>query len=194
MTREEVRKFFDDAAADWDASLVVNEKKVHQILDAAGVQEDSVILDVACGTGVLFPYYLERKAAHITGVDLSPKMIHIARSKFSDSHLELICGDIELLPVSRLYDCCVVYNAFPHFENPQRLIQHLAQWIRPGGRITIAHGMSLAALKKHHAGRAEHVSREMLKVSELAELLVPWFQVTLAISDEEKYIVTGIRH
>ena len=153
MTQEEIRKFFDNAAADWDAGLVVNEEKIHQILDAAGVQENSVILDVACGTGVLFPYYLERKAAHIMGVDLSTEMIRIARSKFSGQHLELICGDIESLPVSRLCDCCVVYNAFPHFENPQRLIQHLAQWIRPGGRITIAHGMSLEALKKHHAGR-----------------------------------------
>ena len=194
MTQEEIRKFFDDAAADWDARLVVNEEKVLQILDAAGVQEDSVILDVACGTGVLFPYYLDRNASHIIGVDLSPEMIRIAKSKFSDPHLELICGDIEALPVSRLCDCCVIYNAFPHFENPQRLIQHLAQWIRPGGRITIAHGMSLEALKKHHAGRAEHVSREMLKVSELAELLAPWFQINLAVSDEEKYIVTGIRN
>lgn len=193
MTTEDVRKFFDHAAAEWDAGLVINEETIRQILDAAGVKKDSVVLDVACGTGVLFPYYLERKARHITGVDLSPEMIRIAHSKFSDPHLELICGDIESLPVIKPCDCCVVYNAFPHFENPQRLIQCLAQWIKPGGRIAIAHGMGLEALKKHHAGRAEHVSREMLTVSELSDLLVPWFQVTLAISDDKKYIVAGNR-
>ena len=53
--------------------------------------------------------------------------------------------------------------------------------------------MSLEALHHHHAGRAEHVSREMMDAAELAELFEPWLVVDTMISDDEKYIVSGVR-
>ena len=69
----------------------------------------------------------------------------------------------------------------------------LARWVRPGGRIPVAHSMSLDALHRHHAGRAEHVSRPMLSPQELTQLLAPRFSVGTALADEEKYVVSGIR-
>ena len=63
----------------------------------------------------------------------------------------------------------------------------------PGGRLTVAHGMSLAALHRHHAGRAEHVSHEMLRPEALAQLLCPWFEVDVQLADDEKYIISGVR-
>lgn len=193
MKKEEIIAYFDRAAEHWDAGLVTDDRKIETILDAAGVGEGTVVLDVACGTGVLFPYYLQRNVAGVIGVDVSPEMIWIAESKVQDPRVELICGDMETLPVRRICDCCVVYNAFPHFGEPERLIRRLAQWVKPGGRVTIAHGMSLEALDRHHAGRAEHVSRKMPGTMELAELLAPWIRVDRTVSDEEKYIVSGVR-
>lgn len=193
MKKEEIIAYFDRVAEHWDAGMVTDDGKIEAILDAAGVWEQKTVLDVACGTGVLFPYYLRRNVARVIGVDVSPEMVRIAKEKLKDPRVEVICGDIEMLPVSRVCDCCVVYNAFPHFGNPVRLICRLAQWVKPGGRITVAHGMSLEALHWHHAGRAEHVSREMMDTAELAELFAPWFHVDLMVSDEEKYIVSGVR-
>ena len=63
----------------------------------------------------------------------------------------------------------------------------------PGGRLTVAHGMSLAALHRHYAGRAEHVSHEMLRPEALAQLLCPWFEVDVQLADDEKYIISGVR-
>ena len=48
------------------------------ILDNAKVSEGKNILDVACGTGVMIDYYLERKVNSVTGVDFSEKMCEIA--------------------------------------------------------------------------------------------------------------------
>ena len=45
-------------------------RKISTILDYAGI-EAGPFLDVACGTGVLFPYYLARDVKQITGVDIS---------------------------------------------------------------------------------------------------------------------------
>ena len=57
----------------------------------------------------------------------------------------------------------------------------------------MAHSMGLEALRRHHAGRAEHVSREMLPSQDLAAVLAPWFRVDSLVSDEEHYLVSGDR-
>lgn len=193
MKKEKIIAYFDRAAERWDAEMVTDDRKIETILDAAGIRDGVTVLDVACGTGVLFPYYLRRNVARGTGVDVSPEMVRIAKGKSEDPRVEVLCGEMETLSVGGTCDCCVIYNAFPHFREPVQLIRRLVQWVKPSGRITVAHGMSLEALHRHHAGRAEHVSREMMGTAELAELLAPWFHVDLTVSDEEKYIVSGVR-
>ena len=118
---QKVATFFDRLAPEWDARMVIDEAKLNFILDAAGVKKEAVVLDVACGTGVLFPYYLRRSVAQVIGVDISAEMARIAAQKVDDPRVEVICGDIETIPVRRRCDCCVVYNAFPHFEDPLHL-------------------------------------------------------------------------
>lgn len=193
MNKKEITEFFDRLAPEWDTHMITDDAKIAYILDAAGVRKHSIVLDVACGTGVLFPYYLKRDVTRVIGVDISTEMARIAASKHRDHRVEVICGDMECIPVCMNCDCCVVYNAFPHFENPKRLIERLAGWVIPGGRLTIAHGMSLEALHQHHRGRAEHVSREMLTPQSLKEILVPWFEVDTLVSDDGKYVVSGYR-
>ena len=193
MNKKEIIAYFDRCAPQWDARMVTDDSKISAILDAAGVGEHSVVLDVACGTGVLFPYYLSRNVSRVIGVDISPEMTRIAASKLHDPRIEVICGDVETIPVRMACGCCVIYNAFPHFEEPERLIGRLAQWVKSSGRLTVAHSMGLEALHRHHAGRAEHVSREMLPPEKLAELFAPWFRVDILVSDEARYLVSGER-
>ena len=193
MNKKEIIAYFDHCAPQWDARMVTDDGKINGILDAAGVREHGVVLDVACGTGVLFPYYLSRNIARVIGVDISPEMVKIAASKLHDPRIEVVCGDVETTPVRMRCDCCVIYNAFPHFEEPERLIERLARWVKPGGRLTVDHSMGLEALRRHHAGRAEHVSREMLPSQDLAAVLAPWFRVDSLVSDEEHYLVSGER-
>ena len=160
MNKREIIAYFDARAPEWDARMVRSDSKIAFILDAAGVRPGVSVLDVACGTGVLFGDYLARDAARVTGVDISPEMARIAVSKLRDPRVEVLCGDVEELALPRRYDCCVVYNAFPHFAHPARLLARLSACLSPGGRLTVAHGMSLAALHRHHAGAARGVDRK----------------------------------
>ena len=123
MDKDTLISFFDQAAPEWDDRMVADDRKIEFILDRAGICSEQTVLDVACGTGVLFPYYLRRKVRRITGVDISPEMARIAAAKADDPRIEVICGDIETLPVTEPYDCCVIYNAFPHFPDPARLME-----------------------------------------------------------------------
>lgn len=85
----------------------------------------------------------------------------------------------------------MVYNAFPHFAHPARLLARLSACLSPGGRLTVAHGMSLAALHRHLAGAARGVSRPMLEPERLAALMPPCLAVDVAVSDTEKYVVSA---
>ena len=105
--------------------------------------------------------------------------------------MEVLCGDVETVELPGRYDCCVVYNAFPHFENPARLVARLTELLAPGGRLTVAHSMGLESLHRHHAGAARHVSRPMLLPQQLAALMAPALTVDVAVSDREKYVVSG---
>ncbi|MBQ4506836.1 MAG: class I SAM-dependent methyltransferase [Firmicutes bacterium] len=191
MEKEAVIEFFDRLAPGWDAGMERDDEVIGIILDNAGIREGIDVLDVACGTGVLFPDYFGRGVGSLTAIDIAPKMAEIAANKFPEARV--VCGDVESYPFEKQFDSVMVYNAFPHFPEPARLIERLAQLLKPGGRLSVAHGMSRAKLLAHHSGTAAKVSIELLKADELAELFRPWFDVDVLISDDRMYQVAGTR-
>ena len=191
MDKRKIADFFDRCAPWWDDDMVRNEVVITTILDNAGIDSGIHVLDVACGTGVLFPDYFKRGVESVTGIDISPEMAKIAQSKFPEA--TVICGDIEDHAFDRKFDAIMVYNAFPHFPDPEALIRVLAELVEPGGRLSIAHGMSRAQLRQHHAGRASEVSIDLLHEKELAALLAPYFDVDVVISNHRMYQVAGTR-
>ena len=146
-------------------------------------------MDVACGTGVLFPDYLKRNVGSLTAVDISPEMVKIAQRKFPE--VTVFCGDVEAVDFGRKFDCIVVYNAFPHFPEPEKLIETLSGLLKSGGRLTVAHGMSRAAIDHHHEGSASKVSIGLMHEDALAEIFSRHLTVTAKISDDHMYQVTG---
>ena len=191
MRKQDVIQFFDRMAPQWDADLIRHDDVISKILDGAGVTEGVRVLDVACGTGVLIPDYLERNIARVTGVDIAPEMIRIAGEKFPQDNVDFLCGDVEELPLEPVYDCVVVYNAFPHFPEPERLVRRLAGLLKPGGRLTIAHGQSRAAIDNHHKGRASKVSCGLISEHVLAAMMRKYLRLEVKISDDRMYQVTG---
>lgn len=191
MEQTDVIRFFDRCAAGWDADMVRNEDVIRLILDNAGVTAGIDVLDVACGTGVLFPDYLGRGVKTVTGIDISPEMARIAQEKFPG--IRVICGDAECYPFEQRFDVVMVYNAFPHFPDSARAICRFAKNVKPGGRLSIAHGMSREKLLLHHAGSARRVSIELPEADELAGMLLPWLRVDTVVSDERMYQVVGTR-
>ncbi len=191
MEKKEIAAFFDRCAPWWDDDMIRNEEIIAAILNNGGIKEGAHVLDVACGTGVLFPDYLKRGAASVTGIDISPEMVRIAREKFPE--VSVICGDVEETAFDRKFDAVMVYNAFPHFSDPARLIGVLANLTKPGGKLSVAHGMSRDALTSHHSGRASTVSIDLLHERELAALFEPYFHVDVIISTDRMYQVSGVR-
>ena len=188
---KEVIAFFDRLAPDWDAELIRNDEVINIILDNAGVAEDREVLDVACGTGVLIPDYLKRNVGSVTAIDISPKMAELARAKFPQKQITILCGDVEKTDFGKQFDCILVYNAFPHFPDPEHLIRTLSGLLRPGGRLTVAHGMSREKIDAHHHDTASHVSNGLMPAEDLSAIFEKTLTVTSVISNEQMYQVVG---
>ena len=190
MKKQDIISFFDECAPHWDEELIRSDEVINKILDNGGIEKGARVLDVACGTGVLFPDYIKRGAL-VTAVDISPEMVKIARSKFPE--INIICGDVEEIAFSEEIDAIMIYNAFPHFPEPERLIKNLSALLRKGGRLSVAHGMSREALLKHHNERARDVSLELPVAEALAKIFEPYIDVDIIISDDDMYQVSGIK-
>lgn len=190
MKKQDIISFFDDCAPHWDDELIRSDEVINKILKNGGVEKGVRVLDVACGTGVLFPDYIKR-GADVTAVDISPEMVKIARSKFP--YINIICGDVEEIDFAQKFDSIMIYNAFPHFPNPERLIKKLSELLRKGGRLSVAHGMSQEALLKHHSEKASAVSLELPNAENLAKIFEPYLNVDVIISDNNMYQVSGIK-
>ncbi len=194
MEKKDIIEFFDRCAPSWDAEMIKSDRIIGIILDNAEVGAQMDILDVACGTGVMFPYYLDRGVASVVGIDIAPKMAEIAAEKFAnDSQMQVVCGDVEEYDFGRKFDRIVVYNAFPHFPNPRKLISRLAFLLKEGGRLTIAHGMSRAAIDNHHSGAASKVSNGLMSADSLKGLFAPHLEVEIVIPYDRMYQVSGVK-
>ncbi len=192
MNKQDVIEFFDKMASQWDADMIRSDTVIHTILDNAEVTAGASVLDVACGTGVLFPDYVNRGVADITAIDISPEMAAIAQRKFPQ--VTVLCGDVEHTQFDRKFDCIMVYNAFPHFPDPENLIRVLSGLLNPGGTLTVAHGMSRAHIDAHHKGKASKVSVGLMHEDMLSDLFAKYLTVTVKISDDQMYQVTGVRN
>ena len=65
-----------------------------------GRAEPELVLDLACGTGRL-THELAARGFDMTGVDLSPEMLEIARERCAGQNVLLLCQDM------RSFELCV---------------------------------------------------------------------------------------
>ena len=194
MEKQDVIDFFDRCAPSWDAEMIKNDAIIGKILDNVEVGPDMDVLDVACGTGIMFDYYLQRNVASVTGIDISPEMAKIAAAKYEGNpKVQVICGDVEEYAFDRKFDRIVVYNAFPHFPYPKRLIKTLAKLLKEDGRLTVAHGMSREAIDGHHSGAASKVSNGLMTAESLKRIFDAHFDVEVVISNRHMYQVSGVK-
>jgi len=102
------------------------------------------VLDVGCGYGSNFEYL--RNATHITGVDVSPVMLGMARHHAQQLGLEvdLRQGDVEALDFpDRTFDTVISALATCSYLNPLAALREMKRVCKPEGRLLLLeHGRS----------------------------------------------------
>ncbi|MGB9181042.1 MAG: methyltransferase domain-containing protein [Pyrinomonadaceae bacterium] len=109
----------------------------------------ATILDVGCGSGWLSEYFA-RLGYDVTGIDISPDLIEMARERLSrvpygvDHQTPLkyrfITHDVEGLPLAETFDAVICYDSLHHFEDERAVVRNLAAMLRYGGLLFVMEG------------------------------------------------------
>jgi SAM-dependent methyltransferase len=99
----------------------------------SGLPRGARVADLGCGSGV-FTELLRRAGYASVGLDISPKLVALGRSKYPG--LELTQGDAENLPFdSESFDGVLLSGLVHHFPDPRRLAGEVRRVLRTGGRF-----------------------------------------------------------
>ena len=133
---------FSRQAAPFAASPQMrNEAALNRIVAMAAPAPDDVVLDVACGPGLLACAFA-RVTRHVTGIDLTPKMLEQARALQQAEGLENLTwhqGDVLPLPYADASFAIVSARfAFHHFLDPLAVLKEMRRVCRGGGRVVVA--------------------------------------------------------
>lgn len=145
---EQVETMFDSIANKYDFlnhTLSFGIDKIWRRKGINKLKKDSPkqILDVATGTGDLaIRAYKQLKPDHILGIDISEKMMDVAREKVSEMQLsdhisfeKQDCMHLDLEDGS--FDAVMVAFGVRNFENLRQGLQEIRRVLKPGGKLMI---------------------------------------------------------
>ncbi|HET7759214.1 MAG TPA: class I SAM-dependent methyltransferase [Gaiellaceae bacterium] len=107
------------------------------------------VLDVGCGPGWLSEL-LARCGYSVTGIDISPDMVEIARERIAalgevgegiEARAEFHAMPVRELPWSSRFDAAVLYDTMHHFDNEVETLEVIARALVPGGQLFIHEGV-----------------------------------------------------
>jgi len=136
MTKDEVRKYYDRMASEYDGwkqrnwYYYLDLQKCHRFI----VPANQRVLEIGCGTGDLLNAL---KPSRGLGIDISQKMIEIAKKKYPD--LEFKTGDAECLNLDERFDYVVMSNLIGSLNDIWQAFRELKKVVHSGSRVVITY-------------------------------------------------------
>jgi len=108
------------------------------------------VLDLGCGFGELAHYMIENGAIHVTGVDISEKMLSIARRHKQIQYIHDTMEDVAFN--EHYFDLVVSSLAFHYVEDYEALIHKIVKWLKPGGWLVFSTEHPIVVSSKENKG------------------------------------------
>ncbi len=104
------------------------------------ISPDAAVLDIGCGTGEFERLLLtENPQQVITGVDISEKMLLMAKQKCRTyPNVSFRTASVSALPFAdNSFDVVVSASAFHYFDDPTLALKEIKRVLKPEGRVII---------------------------------------------------------
>jgi SAM-dependent methyltransferase len=114
---ERIIAHYEKHATAWDAlrqSCPWNDKIWHDRF-ISGLQQGARVLDLGCGSGRPIAQHMIDRGLRVTGIDSSPAMIALCRSRLPDH--EWIVADMRQLFLGRRFDGILAWDSFFHLDH-----------------------------------------------------------------------------
>lgn len=139
---KKVEADYDAMAAAWDAKQTF--LPAWRVKQVKRVRNGQSVLDLGCGNGILLYRYLASKSISYTGVDISKKLLAIARKKALLAPVRgpycFVRASLEKLPLAdKSFDWVFCFAALHHLPQEARLPAVKEMWrvLKPGGKAAI---------------------------------------------------------
>jgi ubiquinone/menaquinone biosynthesis C-methylase UbiE len=145
--REAALAMYRQRAGVYDLELALFEPIRRQAVALLGLKRGSVVLDVACGTGLSFSL-LEQAIGprgRIVGIEQSPEMIASARERCQEHHwknVTLIDAPAETAALAVRADAALFHFTHDVLQQPAA-VANIVRHLRPGARV-VACGLKWA--------------------------------------------------
>jgi ubiquinone/menaquinone biosynthesis C-methylase UbiE len=135
---------YRSASQGYDAHMRPFARWQRMAVDRLELQAAETVLDVACGTGLMFPLLQTRvgEGGRIIGIDLSPEMIAQARKRVAAEGWEnvtLIEAPVEDAAIDRIADAALFSFTHDVLQSPPAVARVVAS-LRPGARVASVGG------------------------------------------------------
>ncbi len=121
------------------------------LLDLLGDLKDKDVLDAGCGQGYL-SRMLAARGAHVTGIDLSPRLIAKARDRDVDGVIGYRLADLSqpLPDLEGRFDLIASYLALNDVRDYRGFGATLASLAKPGARIVLGFNNPYSSVVREH--------------------------------------------
>ena len=120
-------------------SLFQHRKWKKDFISMLNISKESIILDLASGTGDIVKLLLERALAqNITGSDINPDMLEIAKKKIKNEAVNFIIADAICLPFENsTFDFITCTFGIRNFQEIEKAIVEARRVLKKGGKFAI---------------------------------------------------------
>ncbi|MEJ8567549.1 bifunctional 2-polyprenyl-6-hydroxyphenol methylase/3-demethylubiquinol 3-O-methyltransferase UbiG [Elongatibacter sediminis] len=146
LDESERLRFDNEAAAWWDPAGPfrplhdLNPARLRYVAERVAL-DGRTVLDVGCGGGILAEA-LARQGAKVTGLDIAPSVLAVARLHLLESGLDVdyrqstIEEFAEQSPAS--FDVITCMEMLEHVPDPRSVIRAIATRVKPGGHVFVS--------------------------------------------------------
>lgn len=122
--------------------------EAYTFMDLIGDPSGKSVIDLACGEGFYSRMIRQRGAAEVTGIDLSPRMIELARTQESQQQLgiDYVVGDARDVDGGTRYDLAVAAYLLNYARDRAELgamCNAISRCLKPGGRFVTVNSSPL---------------------------------------------------
>ncbi len=138
LSKQEFSKAAKVYETDQGGVYKICRKDYPDVLEELEKEDFSNLLDCGCGPAPMLTL-LHRKypEKHLTGIDLTPEMIEVAKAKNMHG-VDFVVGDCEDLPFANdSFDVIICCQSFHHYPNVQNFFNSVFRVLRPGGRLIL---------------------------------------------------------
>lgn len=142
-------KMFNELSSQWEKNIPEKNYIIaKKIIEDLNISEGESLLDVACGTGILYSILKNTLLSKYVAIDIAEKMVQEFLKSYPKIDVRLMDFE-DKIKFKEAFDYIIIFNSIPHFYNLNAVFENAYNNLKSHGKFIIVHCRTREELKKH---------------------------------------------